>query len=103
MAKKGFLLRDLTGTDPVETGRDCSSEGLDHMATNHGARGSTPSPKALKWKALDFPSGGRKVMIGIENTEFFNLGYSHVLKWKVLIAEQVYISKKCENSKIKVL
>ena len=81
-------------------GGACSSEGLEHVATNHGVGGSSPSsPKALKWKALDFSYGGRKVMIGIANAEFYNLGYSHVLKWKVLIAEQVYISKKSKTQR----
>lgn len=80
-------------------GGACSSEGLEHVATNHGVGGSSPSsPKALN---LDFSYGGRKVMIGIANAEFYiyNLGYSHVLKWKVLIAEQVYISKKSKTKR----
>lgn len=78
-------------------GGACSSEGLEHVATNHGVGGSSPSsPKALN---LYFSYGGRKVMIGIANAEFYNLGYSHVLKWKVLIAEQVYISKKSKTKR----
>jgi hypothetical protein len=42
-------------------------------------------------------------MIGIANAEFYNLGYSHVLKWKVLIAELSIYFQKVENSEIKVL
>lgn len=73
MAKEGCSREQIQW----RRGGACSSEGLEHVATNHGVGGSSPSsPKALKWKALDFSYGGRKVMIEIANAEFYNLGYS---------------------------
>lgn len=73
-------------------GGACSSEGLEHVATNHGVGGSSPSsPKAFKGKALDFPSGGRKVMIGIADAELLNLGMVFCWNGQVLIAEQVQV------------
>jgi hypothetical protein len=46
------------------------------VATNHGVGGSNPSSPTTgpKQKGSTFPSGGRKIMIGIADQKLWNLG-----------------------------
>lgn len=53
------------------------------MATNHGVGGSNPSSPTTGPKG--FPSGGRKIMIGIADPKLWNLGLGLLPKWSGLL------------------